>query len=206
MAEALRSLIEAARKGDRKSLNELAGCADRFVRIFSGRLSNRLRRTTGSTIDFVLEGLAEAFAKLGDLEYKSDEQFYAWVASYIRGRMLDAGRRAARGGERRELELPPEDAERVETPEPSASAAFFVDEVRAAIGEAIVELQVKSPLEMEAVVLKAFEGQSWPEMRSRLGLTSEKRARTLFSNGVALLRPLVSKRLGKADFHELLGM
>src|SRR6185295_8202133 len=80
MAEALRTLIETARKGDRQALNSLAGCVDRFVRIHSGALSNHLRKTYGSTVDFVLEGLAEALARLPEFEYRSDEQFYSWVS------------------------------------------------------------------------------------------------------------------------------
>src|SRR4029453_16664997 len=96
MAEALRALVLDAQRGDRRALNALAGCVDRFVRIFSGRLSRRIRRSQGSTIDFVLQGLAEAFAHLGDFEYKSDEEFYGGPASHVRHRMAAAGRAASR--------------------------------------------------------------------------------------------------------------
>ena len=92
MAELLRSTIQSARDGDRAALNQLAACVDRFVRIFSGSLSRHLRRTHGSTIDFVLEGVAEALAHLDEFEYESDEQFYAWVSRHIRSRIIDAAR------------------------------------------------------------------------------------------------------------------
>ena len=52
MADSLRPLIEAAKGGDAAAINQLAGCVDRFVRIFSGSLSQSVRRAHGSTIDF----------------------------------------------------------------------------------------------------------------------------------------------------------
>jgi DNA-directed RNA polymerase specialized sigma24 family protein len=211
MAEALRSLVEAARRGDRQALNALAGCADRFVRIFSGTLSSRLRQTCGSTVDFVLEGLAEALARLPGFEYRSDEQFYGWVADYIRGRIIDAGRREGREGRHGEDAkqagmpvFPGGRIEDMESPDPSPSSVTFVDEVRHAVGTAIVELQVERPLEMEVVVLKVFEDRTWSGIRDLLDLTSEKRARTLFASGIASLRPVVRKLLGKDSFEEFL--
>src|SRR6266511_4352960 len=157
MAEALRTLIETARKGDRQARNSLAGCVDRFVRIHSGALSNHLRKTCGSTMDFVLEGLAEALARLPGFEYRSDEQFYAWVSYYIRNRIADAARQEAadkRAG--RPLTLASE------TPislcaNPSPSTIMASEELRTAVGKAILELQMEHPLEMEVAVLRLFE-------------------------------------------------
>ena len=68
MAETLRPLIEAAKKGDPEAMNTLCGCVDRFVRVFSGQLSRSVGRAYGSTVDFVFEGLAEALSQLGDFE------------------------------------------------------------------------------------------------------------------------------------------
>ncbi len=83
MAETLRTLIETARKGDRQALKSLAGCVDPFVRVHSGALGNHLRKTYGSTVDFVLEGLAEPLASLREFDHRSDEQFYAsWYHPY----------------------------------------------------------------------------------------------------------------------------
>lgn len=205
MAEVLRPLVEASQRGDREALGALAGCVDRFVRIFSGSLSRRLRQGYGSTVDFVLEGLAEAMAKLPDFEYRSDEQFYAWVSSYIRGRILDAGRRTERRkGVERGIQLGDE-IEALPTPDPTASATFSTREVRTVVGDAILSLQITDPLEMEVVVLKVFESKSWPQIRDQLDLTSEKRARTLFTRGISLLRPSLGRSLGKGAFQDLLG-
>jgi DNA-directed RNA polymerase specialized sigma24 family protein len=194
MSEALRPLVEAARAGDREAMNRLAACADRFVRIFSGSLSNTVRRAQGSTVDFVLEGLAEAMARLEGFEYRSDEEFYAWVARHIRSRIIGAARRegrlkrAARPGELHESA--------VEGPGPTGSRIVSDEEIRTAVGHAVIEAQVEHPEEMEAVLLKVFEGLSWPEIKEAMDLTSEKRARTLFARGVDLLRPLVERSLG----------
>jgi len=205
MAEVLRPLVEASQKGDREALGALAGCVDRFVRIFSGSLSRRLRQSYGSTVDFVLEGLAEAMAKLSDFEYRSDEQFYAWVSAYIRGRIVDAGRRTERRKEvERDVPLG-DDIEALPASDPTVSAVFSVREVRTVVGDAILSLQVTDPQEMEVVVLKVFEGKSWPQIRDQLDLTSEKRARTLFTRGIALLRPRLGRSLGNDAFGELLG-
>jgi DNA-directed RNA polymerase specialized sigma24 family protein len=206
MAELLKPLIDAARSGDRDALNQLAQCADRFVRIFSGSLSHHLRKTCGSTIDFVLEGLAEALAHLSDFEYRSDAQFYEWVACYIRNRILNAARdegRQKRAG--RSVALG-EDDQLVAGPDLTASSIVSAQEVRTAAGRAIVDLQLDHPEEMEAVVLKVYEGQSWPGIRQTMRLTSDKRARTLFARGIDLLRPQVEKTLGDVAFAEFLGL
>src|SRR5262245_11941143 len=157
MAEALRSLVLDAQAGDRRALNTLAGCVDRFVRIFSGRLSGRIRRSQGSTIDFVLEGLAEAFAHLGDFTYQSDEEFYGWAAAHVRNRMAAAGRAASR--QKRGADphhLGDEDAQ-VESPAATASQVLGNDELRTALGRAVLELQIEHAEAMEAVLLRVFE-------------------------------------------------
>lgn len=206
MAEALRTLIETARKGDRQALNSLAGCVDRFVRIHSGALSNHLRKTCGSTVDFVLEGLAEALARLPGFDYRSDEQFYAWVSVYIRNRITDAARQETamkRAGRPLALEAALPVAERAG---PSPSSLSSSEELRSALGKAVLELQVEHPLEMEVVVLKLFEGKSWPAIRAHFDLSSDKKARTLFSRSLDLLRVRIKEIVGPAALRDLLGM
>lgn len=206
MSETLRPLIERAQAGDRDALNELARCVDRFVRIFSGRLGRHLRRTTGSTIDFVLEGLAEALARLPEFEYRSDEQFYAWTSRYIRNRIVDAARYENRD---RRAGRPVPLGSRLDEPagrDPTASQVLSELEFREAIGTAIVQLQLEHPDEMEAVILKLFEGLSWSGLRARLALSSEKRGRTLFARGVDLLRPRLDEALGTSVLAEYLGL
>ena len=206
MAEALRPLVLGAQAGDRRALNTLAGCVDRFVRIFSGRLSGRIRRSQGSTIDFVLEGLAEAFAHLGDFKYQSDEEFYGWAAAHVRHRMAAAGRaeaRQKRGSDPHDLG--DEDAQ-VESQAPTASQVLGDEEMRTALGRAVLELQVEHAEEMEAVLSRVFEERSWSELVEDMGLSSAKRARTLFASGIDLLRPRVEKMLGKSALWETLGL
>jgi RNA polymerase sigma factor (sigma-70 family) len=203
MAEDLRRIIEAAKGGDRAALERLGGCADRFIRIFSGRLSRRVRRARGSTVDFVLEGLGEALAHLPEHEYRSDEAFYAWAASHIRSKIIDAHRaeaREKRGGPEGipagpEGEMAREPAAEEESPSQAAASR----ETLHALGSAILAVQVEHPREMEAVVLKVFEGCSFPEIGDRLSLGSEKRARLLFARGIDLLRPRVRRLAGSDD-------
>jgi hypothetical protein len=83
---------------------------------------------------------------------------------------------------------------------------LFADEVRTAVARAVLELQLAHPEEMEIVVKKVFEGRSWTEIRAELGLSSEKRARTLFSHGVDRLRPKVEAALGEEAFAEFVGL
>lgn len=204
MTEKLRPLIEAAKGGDRQALNSLARCVDRFVRIFHGSISKHLRQTAGSTIDFVLEGLAEALAHLPEFEYRSDEQFYAWISCHIRSRILSAAREA---GRRKRAGRPlafGSQAEGLAAPDASPSSLLSIEEVRAAIGQALIDLQIEHPQEMEVVTLKVFEGESWPAIRDQLQLTSDKRARTLFARGLDLLRPRVEARLGEDALLEFL--
>ncbi len=205
MAEALRSLVERAKAGDRAATDELARCVDRFVRLFSGSLSRHLRRTHGSTIDFVNEGLAEAIARIGEFEYRSDEEFYGWVARLIRSRILDAIRsedRHKRAG--RPFALGPDDG--VAASGPTPSRVISGREVREIVKDAVISLQVHHPEPMEAVVLKVFEGRSWPDVQRELGATSVKRARTLCARGLDLLRPRVEKAVGECAFEEYLGL
>lgn len=204
MAESLRPLIEAARQGDREALNDLAGCVDRFVRIFSGNLSRHLRKSQGSTIDFVLEGVAEALADLDTFDYHTDEQFYAWISRAIRSRMVDAWRhegrqkRAGRPAAIGEGDLHPV------SPDPTASTVISRKEVREIVAQVVLEAQVEYPREMEVVVLKVFEGKSWSGIRETLGLTSDRVGRTLFAKGIDLLRPQLKEGLGGQGLADLL--
>ncbi len=200
----LRPLIDAARTGDSKALNALAGCTDRFLRIFSGSLSSSIRRAQGSTIDFVLEGLAEALSRLGEQQFATDKDFYAWAASHIRHKIIDAGRHETRKKRGGNPVLLGEHAEMVKSPDPTASQIACRQEVLDATGHALLELQASHPEEMEAVVLKIFEGHSWPELKDAMSLTSEKRARTLFAHGLELLRPRIEATLGADVIAEFL--
>lgn len=205
MPELLRPIIARAQSGDREALNTLAGCADRFLRMFSGSLPRQIRRTSGSTIDFVMEGLAVAFAELASFEYRSDEQFYAWVSRTIRSRMIDAWRREAtkrRGG--RPISLSEEGVDAVSC-EPDAASAAAGGELREAVARAILDLHVEQPLEMEVVVLRYFEDESWEMVRSLLGLSSVKRARTLFAAGLDKLRPRLGALASGEDAAHALG-
>lgn len=206
MADSLRPLIEAARGGDRQALNTLAGCVDRFVRVFSGSLSSAVRRAQGSTIDFVLEGVADALSNLGEYTYKSDDEFYAWMARRVKNRIIDAARTEGRKKRAGSPAVLGDLAGAVESPSPTASKLVSAEEIRSEAGRILVELQLKHPQEMEAVVLKVYEGQSWPELKDAMGLSSEKRARTLFAKGLDLLRPRLEERLGTAVLEEFLGM
>lgn len=205
MGEALRPLIEAAKSGDRKAVNDLARCVDRFVRLFSGTLSRYLRRTQGSTLDFVNEGLAEAMARIDQFEYRSDEEFYGWVARLIRSRILDALRREKRQKrDGRPFALDTHDA--VASPGPTPSQVISSVEVRDLLRSAVLELQIEHADEMEAVLLKIFEEQTWPEIQKAMELSSQKRARTLCARGLDLLRPRVEAAVGGSAFEEFLGL
>jgi DNA-directed RNA polymerase specialized sigma24 family protein len=205
MAEKLRPLIEAAQAGDRRALDALAGCVDSFVRVFHGSLSHEVRRSSGSTIDFVLEGLSDALGRLESFQYRSDQEFYAWVTQFIRHRILAASRNARRK-KRAPRPFPLDShASHIESPGPTASEAAAADEVRALVGKALVELQVDHALEMKVVLLKVFEGRSWPEIQGLLGLSSQKRARTLFAKGLDLVRPRIEQALGPQLFEGFLG-
>ena len=203
MAEALRPLIERAQDGDREALERLAGCVDRFVRLFSGSLTHHLRRTHGSTIDFVNEGLAEAISRLGEFEYRSDEEFYGWVARLIKSRILDAVRAEARQ-KRAGRPFAFKTGQAIAAQEPSPSQVVSEREVRRVVKNVLLDLQIECPDEMEAVLLKIFEGQSWPEVRQCMGLSSDKRARTLCARGLDLQRPRVERAIGSVAFDEFL--
>ena len=204
MAEALSTLVEAAQAGDRQALESLAGCADRFVRMFRGQLSQQVRRTQGSTLDFVLEGIARALADIESFEYQSDEHFYAWVTRVIRHRIVDVGRgenRAKRAG--RPTSLAAELAEPAGR-DPSASAVLGKEELRQHIADAVLAVQLEHPREMEVVVLKIFEQESWRGIRALLELGSEQKARTMFARGIDQLRRHMKERHPDVDFRELI--
>jgi len=74
------------------------------------------------------------------------------------------------------------------------------------VGSSILEVQASHPQEMEVVVRKVFEEETWPQIRAALELSSDKRARTLFVKGLERLRSLVEERLGTRSFEQLLGL
>lgn len=198
MTQELRSVVEAARAGDREALNGLAGCAGRFVRMFSGSLSRQIRKAQGSTADFVLEGLAEALADLKEFEYQTDEQFYGWVALKIRSRVIDVYRRENRKKRAVRPVSFSDWSSEPGGPQETPSRIVSDEELRSEVGKAILGLQVSHPKEMEVVVRKIFEGESWPMIRASLGLSSDRVGRTLFAKGVNLLRPRLKEALGGA--------
>ncbi len=166
-------------------------------------MSRHLRKSCGSTVDFVLEGLAEALAQIRGFQYESDEQFYAWISRHIRNHIVDAARwegRQKRAGRPSPLGTAAGD---VESPGPAASTILSTSKIRDAIVEALVDLQVEHPREMEVLVRKLFEEQSWSLIREELLLSSVKRVRTLFARGVDRLRPHVERRLGETALREL---
>lgn len=204
MATVLQALIETARSGDRQSLNQLAACVDRFVRIHHGSLSRQVRKSSGSTIDFVLEGLAEALAKLNEFQGKTDEEFYAWISHYIRHRIVDAGRREGRqkrAGKPSEL-----GSFDIEAPAVGVSSVLAEREIREAVAQALMELQVDHPQEMEVVVRRLFEEESWATITENLALSSVKRGRTLYAHGLDRLRPAVENSLGESTLRELFNL
>jgi RNA polymerase sigma factor (sigma-70 family) len=204
MTELLRSLVGSAQTGDHEALNQLARCSDRFVRMFSGSLSRRIRNAYGSTMDFVMEGLADAFVNLKDFRYQSDEHFYAWVARAIRSRMIDAWRRE--GSQKRAgRPIALEEALLPSPGSPTASTILSEKELRAEVARYILQLQIEHPSEMEVVVLKVFDGLSWSEIGDYLDLSSDRVGRTMFARGVDLLRPHLEKALGETPLDRLLG-
>ena len=205
MTEALRPLIEAARQGDREALNDLAACVDRFQRIFSGSVSRQLRKSQGSTIDFVLEGVAEALADLDKFDYQSDEQFYGWISKTIRSRMVDAWRHESRKKrDGRPVAIGASDLHPA-ADDPTASRVVSDRELKGEVGRIVLQMQVEHPREMEVVVLKVFEGMSWSGIRDELGLTSDRVGRTLFAKGIDRLRPRLRESLGKEGLDAVLG-
>ncbi len=206
MSQLLRPLIEAAKSGDRRAKDALAGCVDRFVRLFSGTLTRQVRRAYGSTMDFINEGLAEALSRLGEFDYRSDEEFYAWVGRLVRSRIVDALRRE---GRKKRAGSPMQLDEEIAVPAAAAetpSELVSGDELRESVRQAVLELQVDHPQEMEAVLLRVFEDETWEAVQQCLGLNSMKRARTLCARGLDLLRPHVEKAIGEKSFEEHLGL
>jgi RNA polymerase sigma factor (sigma-70 family) len=206
MSDVLRPLVEATKAGDPKAREALASCVDRFVRLLSGSLTRQVRRTCGSTIDFVNEGLAEALSRLDEFEYRSDEEFYGWVARLIRSRIIDAIRREdrkKRAGRPFELD---DSLDAGAAPGPTPSGIVSAQEVRDVVRDTLLRLQVEHPQEMEVVLLKVFEGESWPAIQKILNLSSEKRARTLCARGLDLMRPRIEEALGGAAFDDFLGL
>jgi RNA polymerase sigma factor (sigma-70 family) len=205
MSQTLKPLIDAAREGDRRALNELARCADRFTRIFRGSLSRRVRQVHGSTVDFVLEGLGEALSRLKHFEYQSDEEFYGWITRLIRSRIIDAERHERCQKRDGPVQPMPEHDLQPPSPDPTASTIVSREEIRTAFASALLELQVDHPQEIDVLLMKIFEGKTWSQIQALLGLSSEKRARTLYARGLDLLRPRVGAVLGKEAYRELLG-
>jgi DNA-directed RNA polymerase specialized sigma24 family protein len=109
-------------------------------------------------------------------------------------------KRAGRPGLLDELECDAVDR-RTPTPSEVASAA----EIRELVKRALLELQLTHPDEMEAVLLKVFDGESWTTIQECLGLSPVKRARTLCARGLDLLRQRVEGLVGDGALGTYLG-
>ncbi len=81
--EDIRTLLDAARAGDREALNRLLeSCQERLRRMSAARLGGRLRAKTRAS-DVLQSTYLEVMRSIGEFEGKDEKTFVAWVGSIL---------------------------------------------------------------------------------------------------------------------------
>lgn len=154
-------LVTAAKTGDREAFSSLIR---RHART-AARLAHRLLKNREDAEDVVQEAFARAFRKIDT--FRGDATFRTWILQVTLNEAYDhLRRRKQRSGSQEDLEaLLPELADRMApTPHRISSSRDDLDAVTRA-------LEDLPPRQKTALVLKIYEGLSYPEVAQVMGIT-----------------------------------
>jgi RNA polymerase sigma-70 factor (ECF subfamily) len=165
--EDLRTLVDAATRGDREAFGELYG---RYSRAVHGVLVARLPREDAE--DVVQDVFMHAFARLKDL--REPAAFGGWICAIARRRAIDQHRRA-----------------HLTSPLVDNVAASDRPDVTTEAHRALAAIQTLPEAYRETLVLRLVEGLNGSEIAALTGLTPDS-VRVNLHRGFRLLR----ERLG----------
>jgi RNA polymerase sigma-70 factor (ECF subfamily) len=195
--EATIQLVQAAKGGDRASLEKLfARYLPRVRQIVALRLGQRLSQFIEHE-DVAQEVLLKVFQGLERFEERSESSFRHWLSRCVECEIVDQSRRAAarkRGGGqvRRFADCGQESflSSILADSGPSPSAALRAAEVELQLEQAILKLPKHH---REVVILRYLCEMPYDELAKQLGLAQEATARKACSRAVERLRELMEE-------------
>ena len=190
-------IVRQAQGGDRRAFDRLfERYYERVRRAVRARLSSRLRAKM-ETADILLPAFAKAFQNFDRFEMRDEASLLHWLAEYAYGQLHDAADRENAQKRRPpagELSLGAEDDSRAievpaRVPGPAEEAAR--GEHEAAVEACLDEL----PKEYRRViVLRDYDGLSWPQVRKLLGKNTDSAAREMHRRALHQLALHLSRR------------
>lgn len=176
--------IRRAIAGEAAARSALVRRFEPLVRAAVHRQLGQDLRHVVDTDDLVQSTLAIAVADIGELSFRGEAAFRAWLLEVTRNRVQMAGRhhRAQRRDVRRQRHLPTALPFPAGQTGPLERAERHEDAER--IRDAVERLQ---PADREIVRLRSFEGRGFEDIARLLGLAGESSARQRFQRALARL-------------------
>lgn len=157
-------LLERARRGDQAAFELLF---ERYRRRIAVLLYYRLpagSRRPEDIDDALQDVFAEAFAAIGDFDYRGQGSFFAWLCRIASRAAVDRAKYEGRA--RRKHEQVPIDSRAPEPADSRTPSRLFAS--KQAVGNLLERLDRLPPDYRDAIVLTKIEGLSTSEMAARL--------------------------------------
>lgn len=185
--ETFAALLERARAGDARALDELlGGYREQLRRLAQARMGRRLGGRVDAS-DIVQETLLEAGRDIGTLRATGPREVLAWLRRILQHNVVSAARRHLQAEGRAvgaEAPLSGSLAERLALIRTSPSQGLLRKEETARI---LAALEQMPPDQGEVVRLRYLEGCSLREIAARIGRT-EQAVASLLKRGLRALR------------------
>jgi len=184
----LRELVRRAQAGDRDAAGELLSRYGGRVRAaIRCRLGPDLRQRV-DTDDILQSALAVSLEDLQGLRYEGEKALVHWLTAVAERRLISAARRhrADRRDVGRESPLRPAELPPGELTSPTQGAVR--GEVRESVREAVSRLP---PQERRVVELRSYEGLTFEEIATQLGLADRHSARERFRSALRKMGDLL---------------
>lgn len=197
----LETLIRQARTGNEQAAGELFGLYRHYLMLLARiQINRRLQRKLDAS-DVVQDLLLEACRAFPDFRGETEPQLLAWLRQIL-ARSLARSARRYRGTKARDLDLE-RDLEQDLNNTSQALDAHLVDPItpsqtaiRREQGVLLANALVRLPEDYrEAIVLRYFEGMTFPEIAARMNRSTDS-VRKLWLRGLARLRATAED-----DFH-----
>ena len=187
-----KSLVEAARRGDRAAFDQLCDqLRPELLRWASRYLGADLQPKLGPS-DLVQMSLLEAFEAFERFEHGDESEFLSWLYRILSNNLIDVARQY-RGTQKRcaNREVPIDATDCEESLIGHSQTASSIIR-RREVDEEMLRAVAKLPRERRQVVqLRYRDGLTHAEISQRLGIT-ESSARKIFSRAITQLRSLLS--------------
>ena len=184
----LGELVRRAQNGDREAAGEL-------IRRYEGRVRASVRRRLGAdlrkridTDDIFQSAIAASLDGLKGLHFEGEDALIGWLTTVAERRLIGAVRRHRAGKRDVSRESPLRSADRIQAGRTSPTQGAVRGEAQQSVKRAVSRLP---PDERRVVELRSYEGLTFEEIATRLGLSDRHAARERFRSALRRMGDLL---------------